>query len=500
MNKKKKLIIVIAVIVVLAVIGLGIWYFVMGKGSTGSATAENAVYVDSVANITGLGSGDGQNGRYSGVIEPQETWKIEVSQDKKVSDIYVEVGQEVKTGDKLFTYNTQEMQDTLNQSEIDLERKQNDIDTTNQQIAELQAEKKEASADEQLSYTTQIQTAQNTVKRSEYEKKSKAVEIENLKKQIANADVLSEIDGVIKSINKDGTQTTSSGETEPFMTVLATGDYRVKGKINEQNMSQIVEGSPVIIRSRVDSSQTWKGSLTAVETDKPESSQSSMYMGSGSSDTGSSNYPFYVVLESREGLMLGQHVYIEMDNGQEEKKDGLWLDSYYIVMDEEKPEEAYVWAANAKDKLEKRKVTLGTFDEEQQKYEITDGLTVEEFIAYPDETLTEGTPVTKNIDQMITDDGSSDSMDEGIGGDEGMVPSAGPSAVPGMEGADGGAVSENPGIGGVDAGSVDSQSIDGGEEILIDDAGDSSLDMSNTAPENVSDIGDGDAPASANEN
>ncbi len=36
--------------------------------------------------------------------------------------------------------------------------------------------------------------------------------------------------------------------------------------------------------------------------------------------TSSSTYPFYVTLDSSDGLMLGQHVYIEMDEGQEERR------------------------------------------------------------------------------------------------------------------------------------------------------------------------------------
>ena len=38
-----------------------------------------------------------------------------------------------------------------------------------------------------------------------------------------------------------------------------------------------------------------------------------------------------VELDSSENLMLGQHVYIERDIGQDEKKDGLWLSDYYIL-------------------------------------------------------------------------------------------------------------------------------------------------------------------------
>ena len=46
-------------------------------------------------------------------------------------------------------------------------------------------------------------------------------------------------------------------------------------------------------------------------------------MSSTSDDqTSSTSYPFYVELDSSDGLMLGQHVYIERDIGQDEQKDG----------------------------------------------------------------------------------------------------------------------------------------------------------------------------------
>ena len=74
----------------------------------------------------------------------------------------------------------------------------------------------------------------------------------------------------------------------------------------------------------------------------------SFYGMTDSSDslTSSSTYPFYVNLDSSDGLMLGQHVYIEMDEGQESQKTGMWLSEVYIVdSDTDSP---YVWAADKK--------------------------------------------------------------------------------------------------------------------------------------------------------
>ena len=68
------------------------------------------------------------------------------------------------------------------------------------------------------------------------------------------------------------------------------------------------------------------------------------------------NYPYYVELDSSDGLMLGQHVYMEPDLGQEDQKEGIWLDDYYFEIEEDGS--ASVWAASASNVLEKRAVTL----------------------------------------------------------------------------------------------------------------------------------------------
>ena len=106
-----------------------------------------------------------------------------------------------------------------------------------------------------------------------------------------------------------------------------------------------------------------------------------------------SKYPFYIELESADGLILGQHVYIELDNGQEQVKEGLWLYGSYIIQDEEKP---YVWAANDKHQLEKRYIELGAYDEAMDEYEILSGLTADDYITWPMPGLYEGVTTVTN--------------------------------------------------------------------------------------------------------
>ena len=133
-----------------------------------------------------------------------------------------------------------------------------------------------------------------------------------------------------------------------------------------------------------------------------KSSDMAMYGMSGSSDdqTSSSTYPFYVNLDSSDGLMLGQHVYIEADEGQDEEKIGIWLNDYFIVdADTDNP---YVWVSGDNNKLEKRSVVLGQYDENLAEYEIADGLTEKDKIAFPTDELKEGISVVEGTTSQTT--------------------------------------------------------------------------------------------------
>lgn len=375
----------------------GVLWFLLGRGGTSSS--DEFVYVSQVSAILGQGS-LGIQQRFSGVVEPQQTYEVNVQQDRTVKEVLVEKGQEVSVGTPLFTYDTEQAQSDLAQAELDLDRLKNDIVNLNEQIATLEKEKRSAGEEEKLSYTTQIQSAQNDIKKTEYSIKSKNMEIEQLKHNIENATVVSEAAGLVKSINQNNNQGGyyDDGSSNAFITILETGAYRVKGMVNEQNIYAVTEGQPVIIRSRVDDS-IWYGTMGAVDTENSQSGNNNYYYGGmDESENQSSKYPFYVTLDSDEGLMLGQHVYIEMDMGQEEEKTGLWLPEYFIS---DLGAEPYVWADNGRGKLEKREIVLGEYDADLMEYEILEGLTVEDAITFPEDMLEEGMATQISMDGMM---------------------------------------------------------------------------------------------------
>ncbi len=404
---KKRILIAAGILLLVCAAGAGGWYYFHEKENTAAAEGETA-YVSSISSIMGLSTGT--SNRYAGVVEPQETVEVNIENGRKVTKVEVKSGDVVTQGQLLFEYDLSSIQEDLQEAKLELDRLKNEARSLTAQIETLEAEKEEASEDNLLSYTIEIETSRMNLQKNTYQQTSKEAEIQKLQNATGNTEVRSPIDGIIQkidtsklsndsgdSLDESGTDTyysaAGNGESNAFITILSTGAYRVKGSVNEQNKEQVMmmEGMPVIIRSRVDENQTWNGIMGKIDQENASSGSSAMMYGmmdASGSQTSSSTYPFYVSLENSEGLMLGQHVYIERDDGQGEKKEGLWLSDYYIVdADKENP---YVWAANDKNRLEKRQVILGSHDDALAQYEIVDGVTASDKIAFPTEGLLEG--------------------------------------------------------------------------------------------------------------
>ena len=402
MSKKKK---IIVAVVIIAAAAVAVGFFLkskLGKSSSGG----DAAYVESVQSLVNGVNGGGQN-RYMGVVESQDTWDVNLSSDQTVKEIFVSVGDEVQEGTPLFEYKTDDLSLQIAQAKLELESIASQINDYNNQIKTLTTEKNAASKEEQFNYTVQIQSLQTSIKQSEYEQQSKKLEIQKMEDTMSQSTVTSKINGVVKSINEKG-ETDSYGNEQPFMSILTTGDYRVKGTVNETNVYDLTEGQSVILRSRVDETKTWTGTIEKIDTENEEKDNNNgVYYSGSDSENQSTKYPFYVTLDSADGLMLGQHLYVELDEGQTETKDGIWLYSGYIVQDDDA---AYVWADNGKGKLEKRTVELGEYDEGMDLYEIKSGLELNDMIAWPVSGFREGLKTTTNVDEGMMEEFPDDDM------------------------------------------------------------------------------------------
>ena len=270
----------------------------------------------------------GSVNRFAGVVISGKETKVEKAAGKTVDEIKVSVGDTVKKGDVLFTYDGSQAEYDYEKAEVELNQMRMSLDGYATQKADLEKEKATAPASEQLSYTIQIQELDTTIRETEYKIGLKEKELEQMKEGTGDLNVVSPVNGKIKSINNDDADSdnsnddddmmddfsfsdSSSGSSQPFIVITETDSFRVKAMINEENMRSLTAGDPVTIRSRVDDS-TWEGTVKEVDTQNPQQDQSGFYEGDDSEMTTSSKYPFYVDLESSEGLILGQHVYVEL--------------------------------------------------------------------------------------------------------------------------------------------------------------------------------------------
>lgn len=392
-----------------------------------------AVYVQPVSEIVPAGS-VGLNDRFAGMVVSEHVEEIQRDSDRKIDELYVRQGQEVRQGDTLFSYDSEALKLELEKEQLNLEQMKNEVSTLKTQIADLQREMKNASKDKQLEYKIQIQTYQADQKQKEYEITAKQKDIARLKETVANVNVIAPVDGLIQSINENGTD--SNGNPAAYITILQSGAYRIKGTLNELNRGAISEGTVMRIISRQDPAQTWSGVVTSIDWDNASQGDpsSSYFYGYGVSDAmgTSSNYPFYVELDSNEGLILGQHVYMELASAGTES--GLMLPSYYILGLPEDGTDgtettddalAYVWAAGKKDKLEKRMLTLGEYDPITDCYPVLDGLTMEDKIAFPTEACHAGAKISlQPVEETLPENGGNDVYQPDAGVDD-MMPDAG---------------------------------------------------------------------------
>lgn len=372
----------------------------------GCGQAEGEASVQSVSMICGLGS-VGLADRFGGIVSPLGETKIKKDDSLTVDTIKVKVGDTVAVGDVLFTYDLSELQRNLEKAQLELEQQQNQLENKESEKKDLEEQRDQTGDDAaRREYTLQIREANLDILTYKANISSKKKDIEKVQNNLKNASVKSEVAGEVQAINENG-GSDNNGNPLPFMTIVETGGFRVKGYVNENNAAALREGTEVIIRSRV-SDQTWKGSVDTVDWNNPVQQQSYY-----DSDTSlSSKYPFYVALDEGDGLLLGQHVYIEPDYGQEDEQDAsaINLPSYFISDPDGKP---WVWAQSSKGKLEKRDLKLGEYNADTDTYPVLEGLTAEDYIAYPDESLKAGMACV-TYDDATFDPGTNGGVDGGM--------------------------------------------------------------------------------------
>lgn len=357
---------------------------------SGCGSSGGGVYVQSVealSNMGGIAPGD----HFLGLVVSEHVTKIEKDADKAVKELLVQEGDDVKKDQQLFSYDTDELQLNYDKKVLELDQLKASIENYKTQITQLQNERAGVTGSEKMRYTLEIQSTQLDIKEAELKIKTKEKEVEQAAKLLENSTVVSPVAGRVQDINETGTN--SQGEPAAYITIQEVGSYRVKGVLGELQRGGIQEGDRVTLASRTDENAVWSGTVTLVDYENPsQGSEMDRYYGMSADEmTASSKYPFYVDLDSTDGLMLGQHLYIRLET-EAGQSTGIPIGSSFICYAEDGS--AFVWA-ETKGRLEKRTVTLGEHNPMTDTQEVLSGITLEDYLAFPDETCQEGASTTR---------------------------------------------------------------------------------------------------------
>ena len=346
---------------------------VLGLLLTGCGS-DSGVYVQSVEELAAMG-GIAPGDRFAGLVVSENVAEVQKDGEKTISELFIKEG------------------DDVDKQRLEKEQLAASIDNYKSQIEQMEKDRDKVGAADKLQYTIQIQSTQVDLKEAELNLKTKEAEVKKSEDILEHATVVSPVTGRVQAVNENGMD--NYGNPLPYISIQQSGAYRIKGTLGELQRGGIMEGSRMKILSRTDETRFWMGTVTLVDYENPvQENNNNYYIMSTDEMTTSSKYPFYVELESTEGLILGQHVYLEVAV-EEGQVTGIPVSMAFIGYEDDGT--PYVWAED-RGRLEKRHVTLGQINDMLGTVEILEGLTREDYIAFPDPELCHpGAATTRNV-------------------------------------------------------------------------------------------------------
>ena len=186
--------------------------------------------------------------------------------------------------------------------------------------------------------------------------------------EASDGNVYAQIDGVVMSLL---TEAEARETGQPLMKVSGGGGFYVEGAVSELEKDKLKVGQEVTINDW-NTGMSYIGTIQAVG-DFPAANGS--WNGMGNPNV--SYYPFTVYVDESADLQEGRFVSMTYASG--EAQNGLYLENFMIRTEHG---QSYLYVLSADGKLEKRFITTGK-SLWGSYTEILDGLTVEDYIAFP---------------------------------------------------------------------------------------------------------------------
>ena len=365
--------------------------------------------------------------RLPAIIQRQQTKKVTSNSSRKVAEVLVKEGDKVSNGTVLMRYDDENDEMTIQSKEYEIEKQKLRIESAKMSVTKAEQELPKLKGLDLEERQIEIRKTLNQIALAEYTIETNEKQIEQLKEMIKEKEVKSSYVGTVTKITKGSENSTDSdtdsSDGKVTITIAESQNLILMGQAKDSDMGSFRQGDSVIVYSRVDPTVHWTGYISRVR--KPGEKDSS---GSGSDsetqdeysgyDSGSSGKnTWYGALDSEEGLLVGQHVFVEPDYGQTSRTEGLWLSEEYILTEND---QTYVWVEGENGRITKRAVSAA----EPDNYgivQILDGLDRLEYIAVNSSYIREGMRTRHAEDTLAANTGNtaqpSDGDDLGILGD-----------------------------------------------------------------------------------
>ena len=206
----------------------------------------------------------------------------------------------------------------------------------------------------------------------ELQLKMAELKYETLEYELSNGEVLSTIDGVVKTVLDPEA---ALAENKPVVLLSGGGGYYVTGALSETELAVMNIGDTVNVRSW-ETYELLTGSIVEISEFPVEGGR---YWHYGSGNQNVSLYPFTVFLPEDVTLRENEYVEISYDPGATEAGGGLCLQNAFIRSENGK---SYIWARGADGLLEKREVQTGR-SLWGSYLEILSGFGPEDYVAFP---------------------------------------------------------------------------------------------------------------------
>ena len=199
--------------------------FCLALSMSGCGSQENAVYVQSVKDLSNLG-GIAPGDRFPGMVVSENVTEIQKDQEKVIEALHVKEGQDVVEGQELFTYYMDQLQLALDKQRLELEQLKANIESYKSQIESLKKDEARATGSAKLQYTIEIQSLEVDLKEAELNLTAKEKEVAQTESMLANVTVVSPVTGRITGIHENGYD--NYGNPLPYITIQQAGSFRIK--------------------------------------------------------------------------------------------------------------------------------------------------------------------------------------------------------------------------------------------------------------------------------